>query len=135
MAGFFGNIVNQGINQMMGIGNTKRFGGLNGYYGPEKDGVAHGYGRLYVDGQLKYEGDFSKGVFHGKGIYFTTHEPTGHARKFYKGQFMHGEFHGYGKLYDIHTGKVAYKGRFIHGKAKPSFLKKALSCFMYTKVY
>lgn len=132
MAGVVGNFMNQGLNHVFGLKPIKGYI-HDGYYGTEIDGIPNGYGRYYVNGQLKYEGQFRDGVFHGKGTLYTIHETTGQSRRFYKGQFYKGVFHGHGKLYDIHTGRVSYSGKFKNGKAKPKWRKLFLCCF-YTKV-
>lgn len=65
------------------------------YSGKMKNGVPHGYGRMYYANKNIYEGDFFHGLPHGKGIMF-YHEGDGYA---YEGEWENGKRDGFGILY------------------------------------
>ena len=55
----------------------------------------------------RYEGDFVNGKRHGKGVYTF---PSG---KRYEGEFVDNDIHGYGTMY-AEDGSVEQKGRWNH---------------------
>ena len=53
-----------------------------------KDGLSHGKGKLVLEGEGEYEGDFIEGQKHGKGQW------TGPDDMLYQGQYQHDRRHG-----------------------------------------
>ncbi|GMH83618.1 hypothetical protein TrVE_jg11380 [Triparma verrucosa] len=54
--------------------------------------IPHGFGEYKVNGEILYEGDFSRGQMHGNGIYlFSNHD-------IWRGTFRFDELHGVGML-------------------------------------
>ncbi len=65
----------------------------------------------YSDGSLwKYEGEYKKAKWNGKGTYTNSEKRKGWGYK-YEGEFLNGEFHGNGKWYYVGGGteKCVYK--------------------------
>jgi len=54
--------------------------------------IPHGYGEYKVNGDVLYEGDFSRGKMHGRGTYLFANGNT------WKGTFRFDELHGVGML-------------------------------------
>ena len=84
----------------------------NRYEGEWKKGLKHGKGILYYDHETqkkKYDGYFIKGKFEGKGIYYWNDG------SYYKGNFVNGLKHGYGAYYKK-DGALKYEGGFINDK-------------------
>ena len=54
--------------------------------------IPHGYGEYKVNGEVLYEGDFSRGKMHGRGNYLFANGNT------WKGTFRFDELHGVGML-------------------------------------
>lgn len=78
------------------------------YYGPVKNGMRHGKGKLVFHEGSVYEGDFVNGRYHGQGkITF----PNGTV---YEGGFANGEYDGWGKL--IYSNGVTEKCFHERGK-------------------
>ena len=77
-----------------------------------------GFGKIFhTNGQVKYEGQFQGGKFHGKGLSFFQ---SGNLR--YEGCFENGQPKGEGKLYHK-DGKTLFiegefNGKFLNGKGK-----------------
>ena len=68
------------------------------------------YARCYdTRGQLKYLGDWKAGKFNGIGKLKLD------KNKVYEGEFSNGRVHGEGKIYDEHHD-LLYQGKFINGK-------------------
>ena len=84
----------------------------NRYEGEWKKGLKHGKGILYYDHETqkkKYDGYFIKGKFEGKGNYYWNDG------SYYKGNFVNGLKHGYGAYYKK-DGTLKYEGGFINDK-------------------
>ena len=95
--------------------------------------------KLYeLDGDLKYEGDFLDGQFHGYG---TLYEKSDYRQKrissefnniYYIGEFKSNKFNGQGKIYKNHyLGKdLFYEGNFVNdnysGKGKIYYQNKEI---------
>lgn len=83
----------------------------------EVDGVRsmHGRGR-YVDGYASYDGDFERGLFHGRGVF------VGASGCVYEGGFAEGAFSGHG-VYRWTDGAVytgGWKQGLMHGEGSYS---------------
>jgi len=91
---------------------TYYYEGGNCYEGEWKRGLKHGKGKLYYNYEsykIQYEGNFSKGNFEGKGIYYWKDG------SYYIGDFVNGSKHGYGTYY-VKGGKIKYEGGFANDK-------------------
>ena len=81
---------------------------LNGnlkYKGDIFDFKYNGYGELYKNKEVIYEGYFKSSLYEGKGILYEDNKIK------YNGEFKENNFHGYGKLYDF-----MFIGRWPHEK-------------------
>ncbi len=75
--------------------------------------LKEGYGKeYYVEGLIRYEGEFHHGVYHGKGEYYQSDYP--HKIK-YKGEFYNSRFSGKGIKYINNDGDY-FEGRFLCGE-------------------
>jgi len=92
--------------------NKRKFIYENGdyYIGEWLNGLRHGKGKLYYEnGNIKYEGNFIKDKFEGKGQYnFENGE-------YYIGEWLNDQRHGRGKLY-YKNCNIKYDGDFIKDK-------------------
>jgi len=103
----------------------------NEYIGQTSYGVANGFGKLYTDGILIFEGQFVKGERCGKGTNYSLFElnrGSGHhysnssigkrLRIMYTGSFQDNRKHGFGiKFYSPYSeGRKRYQGLFKDGK-------------------
>ena len=87
------------------------------YQGEMKDGKAEGFGRLYdVHNQLKYEGMWKDGQFHGKGAYYYENGNV------YEGSFNKNHLANQGVLYD-RLGIVIQQGYFDNIPIDPTDLQ------------
>ena len=78
--------------------NGNKQGSWKGYYEDTKN--------------LKYEGEFKNGKYHGRGVY---QKYNGFK---YEGQFQNDQFNGYGSIF--YTNKTKYEGGFKNNKAHES---------------
>lgn len=79
------------------------------YQGGVEGANANGWGELYENGALVYEGEFLQGFYHGTGtLYYASGRPM------YHGGFMSNSFDGSGVLYDK-SGEIIYEGLFSEG--------------------
>ncbi len=77
------------------------------------DGLQHGRGTQFVNGQRVYEGDWAVGKWSGSGRLWRS---DGHSLK-YEGDFLDGQQHGAkGTLFNL-DGSVKYRGAWRHGHA------------------
>lgn len=96
----------------------------NGYFEEYKDGELIFQGNYandvrdgeegkeyYENGNVKYEGDYKNGFFHGNG---TAYYEDGSIE--YVGSFENGQFHGSGTIY-YENGEIQYKGEWSNGSA------------------
>ncbi|WP_158291830.1 C13 family peptidase [Lampropedia puyangensis] len=79
------------------------------YYGPLRNGLMHGQGRLLWRNGDVYEGGFVDGLWSGHGVLRMANGT------YYEGQFVDGDFSGQGQL-QYADGDV-YKGAFSQGEA------------------
>ena len=97
------------------------------YLGEWEDHTYHGHGRLVnTQGAVVYEGQWCRGMKHGRGTYFFEQEATEDgpaSQRKYQGEFFKDEFRGQGELAVLRStlGEVAaaqpyavvwYRGRF-----------------------
>lgn len=88
------------------------------YQGEMRNGRAEGFGRLFdVHNQLKYEGMWKDGLFHGKGTFYYDNGSV------YEGSFCKGCLNEQGVLYD-RLGIVIKQGAFNHVRIDPSEQEK-----------
>lgn len=88
------------------------------YQGEMMRGRAEGFGRLFdVHNQLKYEGMWKDGLFHGKGTFYYDNGNV------YEGSFSKGCLNQQGVLYD-RLGIVIQQGPFDHVEIDPSEQEK-----------
>jgi hypothetical protein len=86
------------------------FNGMK-YVGQYKIGsIKHGYGVLYKNGKIVYEGEFQDNLYNGLG---TLYHPYGWTM--YKGMFKNGEYHGQGIEYNRYAMNI-YKGEWNNGE-------------------
>jgi internalin A len=78
------------------------------YEGSFLNGLRNGFGKLYEDGNLVYEGEFALSLFEGKG---KKYYPNGKLN--YEGDFSKGFMHGHGKLYR-EDGTLWYVAQFTN---------------------
>lgn len=101
------------------------------YYGPLKNGVFEGVGKLvFADGTI-YQGNFVNGMIHGTGTFYYTDgrvytgevnngQITGYGqfkyadKTVYIGQFFNGNPHGYGKV--VYSNGRVLEGQFYNGQ-------------------
>ena len=102
---YIGKIIN---NEYEGRGILYEKSGEVKYNGYFKKGEFEGYGRIYKEGELIYEGYFIKSEYSGKGILYNDN-----AKKKYDGYFINGKFDGVGIIYQS-TRKI--KMTFRQGK-------------------
>lgn len=76
------------------------------YLGEQLNGKFHGKGKIYQDGIIIFDGNFSNGLKHGTG---TDYYLNGKIK--YSGDFSNGLAHGQGKQYDF-CGYLVYSGEF-----------------------
>lgn len=74
-----------------------------------KDDKADGKIKIYIEGNLYYDGEMKKGEYSGKG---KSYYNNGQLR--YEGGFKQDEYHGEGTLYD-ENGEVIYSGKWRFG--------------------
>lgn len=100
-----------------------RFNGQGTLYDPEgnlkyegefSQGLYQGSGLLYQSGELLYQGGFSGGLYEGNG---TLYYPDGNIR--YRGSFSQGLYEGVGALF-YENGVTFYEGEFFQGKKSGS---------------
>lgn len=81
------------------------------FIGTFKEGQYDGSVKVYILGDLYYEGDCKNGQITGKGVeYF----PDGSGKVRYKGEFYDAAYDGNGVLYD-EDGNILHKGTFSNG--------------------
>ena len=86
------------------------FQSVKRYEGEFAKDVFHGKGvQYYSDGQKKYDGEWNDGKPNGKGIEYAKDTR-------YEGEFRNGAYHGEGVLYSNETGAVLTEGIFFQGK-------------------
>ena len=86
--------------------------GVLRYEGNFSDNLYEGEGRLYdQNGSLIYQGDFSKGVRIGRGM---EYRPDTHTLLYY-GDFVNDVWEGSGVLYEEDGSTVRYRGDFVAG--------------------
>jgi hypothetical protein len=73
-------------------------------------GIKHGYGVLYKNGKIVYEGEFQDDAYNGLG---RLYHPYGWIM--YKGMFKNGEYHGQGIEYNRYA-MIMYRGEWTNGE-------------------
>lgn len=80
-------------------------------YNSEGEFIYHGEGKLYYpNGRIAYEGDFSNGLFHGRGKEYYEYG----GGLLYEGDFLNGKYHGSGHLYAFN--ELIFEGEFKNGE-------------------
>jgi hypothetical protein len=95
-------------------------------------GIKHGYGVIYKNGKIAYEGEFQDNRYNGLGRFYHPHgwimykgmfkngEFNGHGIEFdgenvlYEGEFQDGLYHGHG--IEFVNGNIVYEGEWINGR-------------------
>ena len=79
-----------------------------------KNGIPGGKGKIYYnDLKLKFEGEWEKGVFEGKGVYFYHNDPFGKIK--YVGEFHKGKKEGQGRCYN--KDGILFEGKYASDEA------------------
>ena len=80
------------------------------YQGYWKDDMPHGEGKLLIDANLLYIGEFVDGIKSGKGKITSSDEQ----KIFYSGKFLNGEKHEFGE--EKYPDNSFYVGQYFQGK-------------------